>query len=124
MPIKASSLEEVGDIFMTTFGDYQTKLLYELWDNLMETTPERTGTLRFNWRFKPGSLPGSGFAENDGTPKPWPREPQDIVYKKAWKEFTVYNNSPYIVIVNNGEGGNENNQNFIQRAMQMTNVKL
>lgn len=124
MPIRASSLDEVGDIFMTTFGEYQTKLLYELWDNLMETTPERTGTLRFNWRFKPGGSPGSGFEENDGTPKPWPREPQDVQYTKAWKEFTIYNNSPYIVIVNNGEGGNEHNQNFIQRAMQMTNVNL
>lgn len=124
MAVKTSSLEEVGDILLTTFGDYKQKILRELWNNLMETTPERTGTLRYNWRFKPGGKAGSFLSPNDGSIKPWPREPDEVNYERNWKELTIYNNSPYIVKVNNGEGGNEANQNFIQRALAMTDTKI
>jgi len=41
-----------------------------------------------------------------------------------WDYISLYNNSEYIVIVNNGEGGNQNNQNFIQKALAMTDARF
>ena len=125
MTVKVSSLEEVGDVFMNLLGDYKQAILRDLWDNLMETTPEKTGTLRHNWRFNPYKGPGDYLRVNDGTNQPWPREPDEKVYKAVnISVMTIYNNSPYIVMVNNGESGNEANQNFIQRALAMTETNI
>ena len=121
---KVTDIAEIGDVMLTAFGDYRRLILNDLFANLMETTPERTGTLRYNWRFNPYSKPGDFLAVNDGSPKPWPREPDDMVYDRDFSHFTIYNNSPYILIVNNGEGGNAGNQNFIQRALAMTDSKF
>ena len=38
-------------------------------------------------------------------------------FSDRWKNFTIYNNTPYINMVNDGEGGNEHNADFIQRAL-------
>ena len=133
MPIRTSNIssaqtvkeaKDIGSVFLSMFGGYQQLILRELFSNLMETTPERTGTLRYNWRFQPGGKVGSFLQENDGTSRPYPREPEDVEYQRPFKEFTIYNNSPYINIVNSGLGGNENNQGFIQRALAMTDAKL
>jgi len=118
------NIDQMGDIFLQAFGEYNQLILRDLFKNLMETTPEKTGTLRYNWRFLPGGNAGKFLAVNDGTSKPWPREPDEKNYLRNFKQYTIYNNSPYIVKVNNGEGGNEANQNFIQRAMEMTNQKF
>lgn len=117
---RANSLEEVGDVMIRFFEDFRLKLVEELYDNLMITTPEATGTLKANWNLKAGSGAGKRFIENTGKDIANPQEPDFSKYKRNWKIFTLYNNSPYIVIVNNGEGGNEHNQNFIQEAMMMT----
>ena len=129
MPITTSDLspqqtvkeaKDIGTVFLTMFGGYQQLILKELFANLMETTPERTGTLRFNWHFNPYKNAGSELEDNDGTKKPWPREPDDKTYQRAFSHFTIYNNSPYINIVNSGLGGNNHNEGFIQRALEMT----
>lgn len=125
MPIKASSLEEIGDIVVSALGDYKVAILVDLFDNLMETTPEKTGTLKYNWRFTRGDTPGSFRQPNTG--ESWPEPPRPSEYMKIgkkWDSISLYNNSEYIVIVNNGEGGNEHNQNFIQEALQMTKVNF
>ena len=124
MGIKTSSLEEVGDIMLNSFGDYKQLILRELWNNLMETTPEKTGTLKHNWRYKVGPAIGSYYAENDGSFKSEYIAPDEKFFDKRWNSFTIYNNSEYIVKVNNGEGGNGHNQNFIQRALAMTDARF
>ena len=120
--LKASSLEEVGDIMIQVFGDHKQKVAQDLFDNLMEETPEATGTLKHNWKARPGSKIGKGFIENTGQMLGEPPEVDFSKYTRNWSMFTIFNNSPYIVHVNNGESGNESNQNFIQRAMEMTNA--
>lgn len=117
----ASSLEDVGDILINSFGKFQNKLAERLYDNLMETTPEATGTLRANWKVNVGPRAGKGFIENKGISLGEPKKPK-FDYSNRWTAITLYNNSPYIVLVNNGEGGNDRNQNFIQRAMEMTHA--
>lgn len=125
MGIKASSLEEVGDIILSSFDDYKMAILVELFDNLMETTPERTGTLKYNWRFVRGDQPGNFRQPNTGESWPEPPRPDEFMrIGKKWEFVSLYNNSEYIVKVNNGEGGNENNQNFIQQALAMTDARF
>jgi len=121
---KLGNIEEMGEMFLTAFGKYNQLVLRDLFQNLMETTPERTGTLRYNWRFRPGGSAGDFLEVNDGTKKPWPREPDEKDYTRNFKKYTIFNNSPYITIVNNGEGGNSHNQNFIQRALAMTDARF
>lgn len=120
MAFRASSLEEVGDIMINVFDDFRRDTAKELFENLMETTPEATGTLKANWKAKPGSKIGKGFIENTGKDVVEKPVPDFDKYIRNWKVFTIYNNSPYIVHVNNGNSGNEHNQNFIQAAMMMT----
>jgi len=120
MGFRASSLEEVGDIMIEAFGKRKRRIIQELYENLMETTPEKTGTLKSNWFIKPGSGAGKKFIENTGKDVTESETPDFSEYERDWKTFTLYNNSPYIVKVNNGESGNSHNQNFIQRAMEMT----
>jgi len=120
MGFRASSLEEVGDIMIEAFGKRKRRIIEELFDNLMETTPEKTGTLKANWFVKAGKGAGRFVIENNGLDAIEPETPDFSQYERDWKTFTLYNNSPYIVIVNNGEGGNQHNQNFIQAAMEMT----
>lgn len=120
MGFRASSLEEMGDIIVNAFGDHKQSIITQLYDNLMITTPEATGTLKANWRVKPGSKPGKGLIENTGRNVAEQPSPDFSKYTRNWSVFSIYNNSPYIVLVNNGEGGNEHNQNFIQEAMAMT----
>jgi len=120
MPFRASSLEEVGDIMINIFGDHKKKIASQLFDNLMETTPEATGTLKANWKARPGSKAGKTVIENTGRNVKETPVPDFDRYVRNWTMFTIYNNSPYIVLVNNGEGGNDHNQNFIQEAMMMT----
>ena len=125
MGIKTSSLEEVGDVLLSSFGDYKVSIMLELFDNLMETTPEKTGTLKYNWRFIRGDEPGSFRQPNTGESWPEPPRPNENIRIGAkWETISLYNNSEYIVKVNNGEGGNENNQNFIQQALEMTNARF
>jgi len=120
MPFRASSLEEMGDILINAFGEHQNKIAADLYENLMETTPEATGTLKANWKVHVGSKAGEGLIENTGRDVPEQPVPDFAKFDKKWKALTLYNNSPYIVHVNNGESGNEHNQNFIQAAMMMT----
>lgn len=120
MGFRASSLEEVGDIMIEAFGKRKRRILQELYTNLMDTTPERTGTLKANWNVKAGAGAGKLLIKNTGKDVIESEIPDFSEYERDWKVFTLYNNSPYIVIVNNGEGGNEHNQNFIQEAMAMT----
>ena len=121
MAIQATSLEEVGDIVLSSFEDHKMAIVVSLFDNLMETTPENTGTLKYNWRFTRGDQAGNFRQPNTG--ETWPEPPRPDEYMrigKKWDMVSLYNNSEYIVKVNNGEGGNENNQNFIQQALAMT----
>jgi len=120
MAFRASSLEEVGDIMINVFDDFRRDTARQLFENLMETTPEATGTLKANWNAKPGSKIGTQLIENTGKDVIERPTPDFDKYIRNWKVFTIYNNSPYIVHVNNGESGNEHNQNFIQAAMAMT----
>lgn len=120
MAFRASSLEDVGDIMINVFDDFRRDTARELFENLMETTPEATGTLKANWKAKPGSKAGKTFIINTGKDVAEQPVPDFDKYIRNWKVFTIYNNSPYIVHVNNGESGNEHNQNFIQAAMAMT----
>jgi len=125
MGITTSSLEEMGDMVVSAFGDYKQAIVAELFDNLMETTPQKTGTLNYNWRFIRGNSPGSFKQPNDGTNWPDPPRPsENMRIGVKWDYISLYNNSEYIVIVNNGEGGNQNNQNFIQKALAMTDARF
>ena len=124
MALKVTSLEQVGDVLLTAFGDDKARIVEQLWDNLMETTPEDTGTLKANWNMHPGGKAGKTFIENTGIGVAERAKPDMTKYIRNWKEFTIFNNSPYIIKVNNGESGNEHNQNFIQEAMAMTKVGL
>ncbi len=120
MPTSVNSLDELGEAVINAFGDHRIAILGSLFNNLMETTPEKTGTLKFNWRFQPGGNAGSFLQENTGDYRDDPRNPDSVVYIRNWKQYTIYNNSPYVIKVNDGESGNEQNQNFIQRALAMT----
>ncbi len=120
MGFRASSLEEVGNIMINIFGDYKRDTARKLFINLLKETPENTGTLKFNWMARPGGKAGKNYRENDGSNAPEREVPDFTKYKRNWSQFTIYNNSPYIVHVNNGESGNEANQNFIQAAMEKT----
>lgn len=123
--IKTSSLEEVGDILLSAFGEHKVAIIVDIFDNLMETTPEKTGTLKYNWRFVRGNSPGNFRQPNTGESWPDPPRPdENMRVGIKWEEITLYNNSEYIVKVNNGEGGNSHNQNFIQRALFMTDAKF
>jgi len=123
--IKTSSLEELGDIIVSSFGEYKLEIAIDIFDNLMVTTPENTGTLKYNWRFVKGDQPGNFRQPNNGESWPEPPRPSETLkIGKKWNSLSFYNNSEYIVKVNNGEGGNENNQNFIQAALAMTDAKF
>jgi len=125
MGIKTSSLEEVGDILLSSFGDYKVAIIVDLFDNLMETTPVNTGTLKYNWRFARGDSAGPFRQPNTGDSWPEPPRPsENIRIGVKWENISLYNNSEYIVKVNNGEGGNQNNQNFIQEALAMTDARF
>jgi hypothetical protein len=125
MAIQTSSLEEVGDVLLSAFGDYKLAITLDLFDNLMETTPEKTGTLKYNWRVVKGGSAGNFRQPNTGESWPDPPRPSEAMrIGKQWDSLTLYNNSEYIVKVNNGESGNELNQNFIQRALAMTNARF
>jgi len=39
MGITTSSLEEMGDMVVSAFGDFKQAVIVDLFDNLMETTP-------------------------------------------------------------------------------------
>ncbi len=117
--------EDIGDILVSAFGDFKMAIIVELFDSLMETTPEKTGTLKYNWRFIRGDESGNFRQPNTGESWPEPPRPnENMRIGKNWESVSLYNNSEYIVKVNNGEGGNENNQNFIQQAIAMANSKF
>lgn len=120
MTFRASSLEDVGNIMIEALGKRKRRIIQELFENLMETTPEATGTLKANWFVKTGSGAGKKLIKNTGIQVNESDIPDFSEYERDWKIFTLYNNSPYIVMVNNGEGGNGHNQNFIEKAMEMT----
>lgn len=125
MGIKTSPLEEMGDMIISSFGEYKQAIVIDLFDNLMETTPQKTGTLNYNWRFQRGDSPGNFRQPNTGENWPDPPRPRETMkIGVKWDFISLYNNSEYIVIVNNGEGGNEHNQNFIQRALAMTDARF
>lgn len=118
-------LDDVGDVIASAIGDYKMAILVSIFDNLMETTPEKTGTLKYNWRFIRGDSPGNFRQPNTGESWPEPTRPsENMRIGKKWDSVSLYNNSEYIVKVNNGEGGNENNQNFIQQALAMSSSEF
>lgn len=120
MPTTVNSLDELSEAVISAFGDHKLAILDSLFENLMITTPEKTGTLKFNWRFKPGGKAGSFVKENTGDYLPDPRKPSEVEYVRNWSQYTVYNNSPYIMNVNDGDIGPDYNKNFIQAALAMT----
>ncbi len=118
-------LDEVGNVFMTMFAEHRYEIFVDLFQNLVDNSPEKTGTLRYNWKFNPYSKAGSEMRENDGSNQPWPREPDEKTYLRAnISHFTIYNLTPYLVHVNDGKKGNSANQNFIQRSIAQTQNKF
>lgn len=117
---RVKTLKDIGRFAIESFEDGKEKLVMDIHKHLMNTTPVRTGTLKSNWRMTPGSLVNRTFIPNTGetrTPKPIKNAITD--YVRNWKKFVIYNNTPYVNIVNDGINGNEHNQNFIQKAIAL-----
>ena len=114
----AENFDDIGDFFTQALGRHKVKIAKSLYENLMETTPEKTGALKGNWYINKGLNVGGKEFDKSRTEQPTP----DVERFKESKAnaLTIYNPAPYIVLVNNGEGGNQANQNFVQKAMQMT----
>lgn len=124
MSIEVGSLEEIGDFTIKAFSEYKSQIARSIFYHLMGTTPVRTGYLKSNWRAVPGNMGGSGknkFVKGKHYSEP---ELQDLDEYTRGDHFTIFNNTPYIAIVNNGEGGNDHNQNFIQSAVHKAKVAL
>ena len=121
MAILVKSLGELVAETQNEFGDYQNRVVQEVFDALVDGTPFETGNLRANWKVAPGSQERSGYDEY-GDSAPMPEKPNMKKYKRNWTNFSVYNNTPYIEKVNNGEGGNEHNANFIQMALSQVYI--
>lgn len=122
MPI-TEVFDELGNAVLRNFGDYKKELAASLFENLMETTPVDTGTLRANWKHAPGETGGnSQRIENTGEFHDRPAPLDMDKYKRNWSVYTVFNFSEYVEHVNNGLSGNSHNQGFIGSAIAMTEV--
>ena len=114
-------LEDLGEAVIETFGDYKNRTVEVIHEKLIEDggTPVKTGTLRANWRAAPGNT-GSDtyFTPNTGEKREKPKRFDTSKYLRNWKMFTIRNNSPYVIHVNDGLSGNSHNANFIQAALQ------
>ena len=120
-------LEDLGEAVIEVFGDYKNRTAEVIYEKLTEPggTPVKTGTLRANWKAAPGKT-GSDtrFIPNTGENREAPARFDTSKYLRNWKMFTIRNNSPYVIHVNNGISGNGHNANFIQAALQKADDEM
>ena len=120
MAVVVKKLSDIGKSVIEAFEDDKENNIMRIYESLLINTPKDTNTLVSNWRLSPGSIANKTyFIENTGE-KRIPKSVKDarFDYVRNWKTFSLYNNSPYVGIVNNGLNGNAKNQNFIQRSVE------
>jgi len=124
MPI-VSRLEDLGEAVIEAFGDYKRETAEALHEKLLDVTPVRTGTLRKNWVGSPGKT-GSPTKHTPNTGRYWDRPKPFLTgkYTKDWSMFTIRNNSPYVMYVNDGIRGNQHNAGFIGTAIAQAALEM
>ena len=134
MPIrhKVASFDELGKAVIESFGDYKRRAAEIVYEELTHRrnggdsagTPVDTGTLRANWKAAPGATGTDSFKENTGESHARPPRFDTFKYIRNWSVFTIYNNSPYVIHVNDGARGNDHNQNFIQKSLKKAQSRM
>jgi len=134
LPDHVETLEGLQGVMLEALGSFNRSITLSLYDNLMITTPsinaghpfpERTNTLKKNWRVAPGNTGDSSFLPRSTKVRVVDRaRPTKVFnYLGEAKKITIFNNSPYVNYVNNGIRGNDANSHFIQKALKMTEDK-
>ena len=135
MPIrhKVASFAELGEAVIESFGDYKRRTAEIVYEELTNAkiapsakvgTPVDTGTLLANWRAAPGKTGTSSFIKNTGEEHSRPPRFDTFKYVRNWSVFTIYNNSPYVIHVNDGTSGNKHNKNFIQQSLAKAEIRV
>lgn len=130
MPV-IKSLADLGEAVIKASEDYRHRAAEVVYDNLTKNkntsgigTPVKTGTLRANWQAAPGNTGGDGFIKNTGESRAKPARFDTSKYLRNWSVFTIKNNSPYVIHVNDGISGNSHNANFIGKALAQAEVEM
>ena len=107
--------------------------VYAIWDELMDKTPVDTGTLKFNWRVAPGESGGTynKLRPKDGTKNYYgePTRPNLEKYPQNWKQMRIYNNTPYIMDVEENNYKNPTaktagNRDFIKNSVAAAKLRV
>ena len=112
---------------------FKNNYVYAIWDELMIRTPVDTGTLKFNWRVAPGE---SGGSYNKPRPKDGaknyygaPERPVLEKYKRNWRQIRIYNNTDYIMNVENNDylkptAKTAGNRDFIKNSVAAAKLRV
>ena len=123
MPV-INSFNDLGNAVIESFGDYRHRTAEVLHESLVSVTPEKTGTLKANWKGAPGKTGTDSYIPNTGEKRQRPPRFDTSKYLRNWSVFTIRNNSPYVKFVNDGIRGNQHNVNFIQRGIAKAAVEM
>ena len=134
MAVRATirTFHDLGESLIEAFGDYKRRsaeIVYEELTNKKLSvdgpgTPVATGTLRANWKAAPGKTGTASFKKNTGEIHSRPPRFDTFKYTRNWSVFTIYNTSPYVLVVNDGMSGNDHNQNFIQASLKKAEGRI
>ena len=84
------------------------RFLNNLWNNVVEGNPVKSGLSRYSWRLVGGEptgyLPKLGnYNPKDGTVFGYPAKPKALRTGKTFKQYSMFNNQNYVVKLNESE---------------------
>lgn len=117
--VVANSLVEVGRLVAEFLHVKQRKFLLATWNDLVDTTPVKTGKARASWFISPGfpfsrEIPDGNYAR--------PIEPDLAKYSTKHTRWLISNTAPYIESLNRGSS-RKAPAGFVQSAIYKNLIK-
>lgn len=99
MPRVTKTFGDAGNIIKKIVNVKHRQFMLDVWTELVNTTPVKTGKARYSWKISPGSpytkeIPDGQYG--------YPPLPNLDRYVRNWTKWYIANTAPYIAELNQG----------------------